>query len=57
MYHSSKNVVTNPNHKIRILEAAKKADCDYEGDIVVVDGKKYFVDIFKEYVEFIERES
>ena len=45
----------NKTTKINILAYASEPDknCDYNGDIVEYKGKRYYVNLAKEYVEFI----
>lgn len=41
--------------KQTIFELARKAGCDIDGDILYIDGKKYFVDELREIAEEVEK--
>lgn len=45
----------NRTTMINILSAASQpnSDIDYDGDIITYEGKKYYVDLSREYVEFL----
>ena len=42
--------------KQTIFELARKAGCDIDGDMLYVDGKKYYVNVFEDIVEEIRND-
>ncbi len=46
-----RKVITDPELKKRILNAANSSACDIDGDIVYVDGVPYFVHIMADVVK------